>query len=378
MKIGFIFGVLSLLGAVVSCTRVVKQIDNTTTCMNISWQPDKNTLVPDSVYAAPQFALLDISDRDGFFTAPSRVVAKGGRFYIFDLTSQNAVYVFDRTGRFLHRAGRKGGGPGEYNRLINFTVDGQDVYLLDNTRSKLLHFAADGQYVNNWDTPSAVEAVERLDNGCWIFAGRNEGGASPALIVTDSNMQVRDTVLLFQSHDTKNFLCSESFQRTDRGLLFNHPICDTLYLLDAEGNIAEKIFCDFGSMRLPDVYRPDYMKTAEALMNEKLNQFVYFSKNPIIKDHFLIGQLIHGRKYDSFTLDMRTGTMATYQLDGRSYDPSIPVFPRALSDEGEVVSLVDPYSMPMNPDADVRLPDSVKQHVLKGGTAVILHKIKVH
>jgi hypothetical protein len=53
---------------------------------------------------------------------------------ILDKVVSKAVFVFDKSGNFMHRIGNRGRGPGEYAEVSDFTIDSKNeiIYVLDN------------------------------------------------------------------------------------------------------------------------------------------------------------------------------------------------------------------------------------------------------
>jgi len=79
----------------------------------------------------------------------NRVVATDSLYFIG--APQNEILVFDAEGKFQHKIGGLGNGPGEYHFSSAFTVDPEKkiVYLLDQNR--LLEYNFDGQFLQ--ETP---------------------------------------------------------------------------------------------------------------------------------------------------------------------------------------------------------------------------------
>ncbi len=62
------------------------------------------------------------------------------------------IYQFDRSGRLIHRFGKKGQGPGECDYIGDFLVDGGTVVCFSDTPLKILTFGKDGNLLSDVKT----------------------------------------------------------------------------------------------------------------------------------------------------------------------------------------------------------------------------------
>lgn len=75
-----------------------------------------------------------------------------GNLYVFDKASSGGgsevrVLVFDRLGRFLHEFGSSGGGPGEFNRPVDFAVLGDGTVVASDASHRAYQlFDASGSF----------------------------------------------------------------------------------------------------------------------------------------------------------------------------------------------------------------------------------------
>jgi len=69
-----------------------------------------------------------------------------------DYPSNQSVFVFHRDGHFSHKIGNRGGGPGEYISISDFTVDeqNQEIYILDpNTFEIKKYYLQNGKFIGS-------------------------------------------------------------------------------------------------------------------------------------------------------------------------------------------------------------------------------------
>jgi hypothetical protein len=102
-----------------------------------------------SLFKSPKTIILETTDET--------LIAKSDKIYvvddyiiIMDKERANRIFVFDKNGKFLHKIGSIGGGPGEYRILSDFTVDSKnrEIYLLTD-RNKVIKYRIDDGFLLN-------------------------------------------------------------------------------------------------------------------------------------------------------------------------------------------------------------------------------------
>lgn len=68
--------------------------------------------------------------------------------FLFVLERGNGVFLFNKSGKFIKRIGKKGSGPGEYISPADMTLDlkKQKLYLLDSQTQRILKYSISGAY----------------------------------------------------------------------------------------------------------------------------------------------------------------------------------------------------------------------------------------
>jgi hypothetical protein len=87
----------------------------------------------------------------------------GGKVYVLD-ADVPAVRVYDASGRHLSDIGRKGSGPGEFDRPSSVRVSPTDgrLYVRDGSQGRLNVFAADGSYLETWSLISGISTSRQM------------------------------------------------------------------------------------------------------------------------------------------------------------------------------------------------------------------------
>lgn len=80
----------------------------------------------------------------------NKLEEKDGNIYVLSVADggQTFLYRFDDTGRFLNRIGKRGNAQNEYSQITSFFVIGDNVYLLDSNRQKMLRCTREGNCID--------------------------------------------------------------------------------------------------------------------------------------------------------------------------------------------------------------------------------------
>ncbi len=92
--------------------------------------------------------ILDSIPDPGFFKVINKFIKIEGGFILFDKSLSN-VFVFDDSGAFLRRIGKKGEGPQEYKSVDDIAYDEvkSEIHLLSNADQKIFIYGTDGYFL---------------------------------------------------------------------------------------------------------------------------------------------------------------------------------------------------------------------------------------
>ncbi|GHT79045.1 hypothetical protein FACS189464_3470 [Bacteroidia bacterium] len=94
--------------------------------------------------------------------------------FILDRISAKSLYIFDKSGHFVRKIGQLGKGPGEYIKVIDFTIDTKNgiIYLLD-FHYKILKYKIDGTFIQSFriDLPDTnVQNIQYYNERLYVDA----------------------------------------------------------------------------------------------------------------------------------------------------------------------------------------------------------------
>lgn len=114
------------------------------------------------------FVPLELTESSMFHDI-DKIIFRNGLIYIGDFL-MNKVVVYDMYGKLVFVVDRRGAGPGEYQELKSFTVDDENIYILDNFRHGVyVYDCHTGDYKETRRLPVVASDVEALYNGDFLL-----------------------------------------------------------------------------------------------------------------------------------------------------------------------------------------------------------------
>jgi hypothetical protein len=227
--------------------------------------------------------------------------------YIYALdVSQQMVFVFDKTGKFVTKLSKKGQGPGEYVWLGNIFVDDNEEYIevLDmGTDTKIKYTNISFELVESLRGPTVFSHNNncRKNGGFYYFEAYlldniiNDKHIQGGVVIIDDKNNMK---IVFEKKTETNgiyfYPTTESFAQNDRNELFiSMPYDNTFYRLEA-GEAYPVYTVDFGKYgiannnvgKLSTRDQLEYMRNMKGLAcfpvlninNSDIMSFSYFFK----------------------------------------------------------------------------------------------------
>lgn len=212
-------------------------------------------------------------------------VTKNGLFIL----AQNGLFRFDHKGEYINQIGSYGKGPGEYSRLVNFTIDNekQNVYLLGG--NQILKYTFEGEFLKS---TSPVNGLNRLifynDQVVGSYAIINPGMLNnvsiPALLILSDELEVIENKMIQESnsHISQMFAYSATLYTYDDQLIYHSPFSDTIfsikeshesisYLINIEANLKS----EYPDLFVQNIVESDKFVYCNIILSNKLKLFAY-------------------------------------------------------------------------------------------------------
>lgn len=175
---------------------------------------------------------------------------------LYVLESDQGLFRFDKTGKFIKKIGGKGSGPGEYISPTDFTIDRthKKIYLLDVQTQTVIRYSAEGDYeelLNLKDETSKVRSIcfrihyfnDRLYTDLYVQAPDEE---KPLLAELDLKSGKRMRTFLNADQHKKGwnelyFTMQRCFVPTENPK-FMQSFMDTIFEINKDGVMPYIIF----------------------------------------------------------------------------------------------------------------------------------------
>jgi len=189
-----------------------------------------------------------------------------GRIYVVDDSDSN-IRVFDKNGGYLRTIGRKGQGPGEFERPLYIQITADDeLYVVDYSGARAVYFSLEGDYLRQEPLPRPILPIRRDSQGnlvgIEIAAPPPLGGKvikkydshlKPLMVLATEDMGTRGVF------DIGRPSCYCAVTPNDH-VIWGDSKEYVLYVLDPEGNLIKKIIKEYDPLRISAAERNIYEK----------------------------------------------------------------------------------------------------------------------
>ena len=338
----------------------------------IKWSDQKSFEIRDIIKDITYIKLED--NAESALSGIDKLIIKNERIYLLDVMtsrSQKSLLVFDMNGKFLHKVGRQGRGPGEYPMYINFNVnDKGEVLIYDISNQNIMIYDANGKYIKSIESSFGIHDFTILDDK-YMLALNIPGDQSEQdkVVLTSDFVEQERAYFKYDKEFLGNRSSLRNFQPYGDKIAYMYPVSDTLYLFNKKGVPEYAYFFDFGNQKLPEELKNDAFKVVS---EEKI--YTYINEIPVcIKDYiFAVMTMNDKRCIAVYDIANNRSTYEVISPENFSVDNvNLPLY--AISDshivsylDGNVFYLVKDFSI--NPELDA--------HLSNGGIVLCLYEIK--
>lgn len=337
------------------------------TASNDSFQPLGKKLIP------LKHILLE-KTKAGLISSIDKIKVKNNIIYILDNTGLHYLYVFGINGNFIRKIGKRGKGPGEYSRLCDFDIDKNgNIYLYDRQHKKLLIYDSLGFFIKEKNLPFRADAFNLLNEGKYIFSvvkENNFSGDHPKIVITDSLFFVKKSYFSYDEKFLDNKGNTNIFNECSKGLLYNKPVNDSIFLFDKEGVIIESYFIDFGPKALPEMYKNDYIKYIQS----KNKSFLYIYRTPFLISNYILGNMYLDSKKAIFLYDLEKDNMHVKLFTKENISCNDMVMPMFILNDSTIISYFD-YEVYLYSKDKNNLNFLVKKQLEEGGNVLSVFRL---
>jgi hypothetical protein len=316
-------------------------------------------------------------NENSLFASIDKMIIKDGRIYLLDITGPKSLLVFDITGKFLHRVGRQGNGPGEYaHSIINFDVlDNGTVLLHDYVKRNMMFYDKNGTYLKSVKSTFSFNDFCVLPDNRYLLATdiyekKNE---NKKVILTHDLKQVDHSLFDFSGDYKNDKLNARTFQPYQDKIAYMLPVSDTLFIFDKQGSVTQAYSFDFGKQKLPETLKNSYEETVTQRRNG--NYYSYIFNAPVLMNQFIFANMFMGdRKYIA-VFDCENNTLTYEALLPDNFSIENINFPLCTMGDSVVVSYIDSNLYDGIKDR-FSVNTEIDNHLSNGGAIICLNKIK--
>ncbi|MDR1592903.1 MAG: 6-bladed beta-propeller [Prevotellaceae bacterium] len=272
-------------------------------------------------------SFLPLIEQDNFlFGNINKLIMHREYIYIMDVWISNSLLVFDNTGVFVRKIGKKGDGPEEYGRLRDFDVDSEYIYMYDEQK-RILKYDLQGNFIEKKRTPFSVSEFKILKNRKYLFALEEDKDNKYQIVHTDSvfNVEASFFPFPFEYDESKGLIYRDNILQTvDEVIFYSKLHSDTVYSFSNEGNFIGGVLFDFGQKTLPERLRNN---PEEFAMGTEKSNFKYFADTPFKVDQLWIGGSMANEKYfGTFVYDNISDKYYFYRRNLDYTNVNLPMF----------------------------------------------------
>lgn len=216
---------------------------------------DKNSVIPQDIVRSVSFIPLE-TNANCLITRVRKIIPFNDKYYILDAPqSNNTVFIFDFSGKFLGTIGKYGYGPGEFIMLSDFVVDKKrnQGYILDMQLRKVLIFKLNsGEFIgelkfdfltNNFAMPDYEVFSFNLNN----FDSKIAPG-SYSIVITDRKISNQQSFVPKNEYDP-NFGYNHHFFQSEN-TYWTSAFGDTVYKVTPT-QCLPSIVLNYGKSKIP-------------------------------------------------------------------------------------------------------------------------------
>lgn len=175
-----------------------------------------------------------------------QVIVSSQYIFIHDFLADK-VYRFDaNNGKFLNTIGKRGQGPGEYQKLFGIYVDDvyRKCYLMDSYANKIYIYDYDGKYVNVCSGPYSPNRMIRINNS-FILNNLLYTQSKNEMFLIDQNGKVLKKMKLPEKKYGM-ILWPPYFYSHNGQIYYKNYVSDNIYRIDKSLNKIPTYFIDCG------------------------------------------------------------------------------------------------------------------------------------
>jgi hypothetical protein len=232
----------------------------------------------------------------------------------FFILSNNAIYVFEQSGKFKQRIANKGSGPGEYSEITDFEIYSGILYILDRSNQRVIEFTLDGQHLNTKSIQLWAQKLVVINEGeILLYSGEEDNGYNQCKF---SRLINNGEIIGSIPIDTRKskFLHVNSLQnfvRYDSEIYFHEAFNDTVFVIDG-GRIIPKYSLHYDGLNIPNsFFEKDYENIYTFFQSFNETNYVNGTYNLFFTEEHIYYTAYRNQHAQLFCINTSKGTVST-------------------------------------------------------------------
>jgi len=192
----------------------------------------------------------------------NKIIFYKGLFYLIDISKSNLL-VFNRSGDFLYKIGKRGGGPGEFRMLNSVAINNLNdtIYLFSINDASVFIFDLKGKFIKRIRIDSFFPNTFALvDNKYFAFDSGYGNGETNNLVFTDLNGKIISKHFPSPDHiESQTFEYTGGLSSIEGKTFYQEATSSTLYSIDNNLNISQAFDVKIDASTWPNSKRHDFL-----------------------------------------------------------------------------------------------------------------------
>lgn len=170
---------------------------------------------------------------DGLIGYVGKIMHDDDKFFICD-NINHSLFIFSEDGRFIHRIHNVGNGPGEYNKLTDFTLDKKSkrIVLYDAQKKRYYYHKYDGSFIESKTFGFWFREFCITPSGNYLLFTNNGNGTGFRLFETDSTgINIIRKAILSDQYYKMNAYATPHLDAFNDEILISFPFLYDIYSL---------------------------------------------------------------------------------------------------------------------------------------------------
>ena len=209
------------------------------------------------------------------------------------ISDKRTMFIFSNSGELLSSFTKRGRGPGEYSSITDFTVDGNEIIILDRSLRKLLVYNHFGECISNRSLEYWAQAISPVVNNIYFlyfgtqYNDNNEGhklckvkfGQEESLYL-DIDKNKEKYLRIFSRHN---------FYHHKESIYFFEALNDTVYNTVEDGSMQPLFYVDYKGKNIPSsFFKKGYTDILNFFEEFNMTSYAYGVVDFVVNDHFLM------------------------------------------------------------------------------------------